>query len=75
MFPVLLLSGILDSLSWPILLLLLVLGIAIILIISKIILFIVPAAIIALVVWIISGSGTLAGIAFVAVALLSVLKR
>jgi hypothetical protein len=75
MFPVSLFFGLLDSLSWPVLLFLLVLGIAIILLISKIILFIVPAAIIAFAVWMISGSGTLAGVAFVAVAVLSILKR
>ena len=58
------------------LLALLVLGIIIIVVIVKIIFFILPAAIVALIVWLISGGNeVLAGIAFIAIALISILKR
>lgn len=57
------------------LLALLIIGIIIIVAIVKIVLFILPATIIALVVWLITGSGFLAGLAFIAVAILSILKR
>jgi hypothetical protein len=57
------------------LLLLLIVGIAIIILIVKILLFILPAAIIALVVWLLTGSLFWAGAAFLIVAFLSLLKR
>ena len=58
------------------LLILLVVGIVIIIIIAKVLLFILPAAIIAAVVWLLTGYNLFwAGIAFLAVAFLSILKR
>lgn len=57
------------------LLLLLIIGIVIIILVVKILLFILPAAIIAVVVWLITGSLFLAGLAFIAVAFISLLKR
>lgn len=65
----------LGPLGWLVLLALLVIGIIIILAIVKVLFFILPAAIIAFVVWCVSGSEVLAGIAFIAVAVLSLLKR
>ena len=73
MFPDLLLS--LGPFGWLVLLALLVIGLIIIIFIVKIILFILPAAIIALVVWLITQSEVYAGIAFIAIAVLSILKR
>ena len=73
MFPDLLLS--LGLFGWLVLLALLVIGLIIIIFIVKIILFILPAAIIALVVWLITQSEVYAGIAFIAIAVLSILKR
>lgn len=75
MFPVsLFLSfGLLGLLA---LLALIIFGIIIIVVISKILFFILPASIIALIVWLISGGNSvLAGVAFIAVAALSMLKR
>ncbi|MEM3752566.1 MAG: hypothetical protein QXM65_06410 [Candidatus Bathyarchaeia archaeon] len=57
------------------LLFLLIIGIAIIMLIVKILLFILPAAIIAAVVWFLTGSLFLAGVAFLAVAFISLLKH
>jgi len=57
------------------LLILLVIGLVIIVAIAKVILFFLPAAIIALVVWLLTGSGFLAGIAFLIIAFISVSKR
>lgn len=57
------------------LLLLLIIGIAIIILVVKILLFILPAAIIAAVVWLLTGSLFLAGVAFLAIAFISLLKR
>jgi hypothetical protein len=57
------------------LLLLLIIGIAIIILIVKILLFILPAAIVALVVWLLTGSLYWAGVAFLIVAFLTLLKR
>lgn len=57
------------------LLLLLIIGIVIVILVVKILLFILPAAIIAVVVWLITGSLFLAGLAFIAVAFISLLKR
>ena len=58
-----------------VLLALLVIGVIIIIAIVKAFFFILPAAVIALVVWLISGSEVLAGIAFIAIAVLSTLKH
>lgn len=57
------------------LLLLLIVGIAIIILIVKILLFVLPAAIIAVVVWFLTGSLFLAGVAFLAIAFISLVKR
>jgi hypothetical protein len=74
MFPELL--SILGQLDWLVLFALLIIGIVIIVVLVKIIFFILPAAIIAVIVWIFTGGNMLlTGIAFIAVALLSILKR
>lgn len=66
----------LGAFSWLVLLALLIIGIIIIVVIVKIIFFILPAAIVALVVWLVTGGDALlAGIAFIAVAFISILKR
>jgi hypothetical protein len=57
------------------LLLLLVIGLVIIILLAKVFLFILPAGIIALVVWFLTGSVFWAGVAFLVVALISLLKR
>ena len=57
------------------LLILLVIGIVVIIIIAKVLLFVLPAAIVAAVVWFLTGSLFWAGVAFLAVAFLSILKR
>jgi len=61
--------------GWLVLLALLVIGVIIIIAIVKVFFFVLPAAVIALVVWLISGSEVLAGIAFIAIAVLSISKR
>jgi len=76
MFPLYFCLGSFGLLSLLMLLVLLVLGIIIFVVIMKILFFLLPAAIVALVVWLISGGNeVLAGIAFIAIALLSILKR
>ncbi len=57
------------------LLLLLVIGLVIIILLAKVFLFILPAGIIALIVWFLTGSVFWAGVAFLVVALISLLKR
>ncbi len=57
------------------LVLLLVIGIVIIVIIAKIFLFILPAGIIAIVVWFLTGSFFWAGVAFLVVAFKSLIRR
>jgi hypothetical protein len=58
------------------LILLLAIGIAIIVVIAKIILFILPAAIVALVVWWLTGGSLFwVGVAFLVVAFISLLRR
>ncbi len=54
---------------------LLLIGILIIILIAEVLLFILPAAIVAVVVWFLTGSLFLAGIAFLIVALISLIKR
>ncbi|MEM2914823.1 MAG: hypothetical protein QXH91_05430 [Candidatus Bathyarchaeia archaeon] len=63
--------------SWDIILLvlLLIIGIIIIIVIAKIILFFFPAAIIAVVVWFLTKSLFWAGVAFLVIAFISVLRR
>lgn len=76
MFPASLFLGSMGLIGWIVLLALLIIGIIIIIVIVKILFFVLPAAIIALVVWLITGGNeALAGIAFIAVALLSLLKK
>jgi len=58
-----------------VLLILLIIGIVIIIIIAKVLFFFLPAAIIALVVWLLSGSLFWAGVAFLVIAFISVAKR
>jgi hypothetical protein len=59
-----------------ILFLLVVIGIVIIVVVAKIILFVLPAGIIALVVWFLTGGSLLwAGVAFLVVAFISILRR
>ena len=58
-----------------ILFLLVIIGIVIIIVIAKIILFVLPAGIIALVVWFLTGSIWLAGIAFLVVAFISLVLK
>ncbi|UCE96452.1 MAG: hypothetical protein JSV51_02270 [Candidatus Bathyarchaeota archaeon] len=57
------------------LLALLILGIIIIIAVVKILHFVLPAGIIALVVWLLTQNEVYAGLAFIAVAALSILKR
>lgn len=57
------------------LLLLLVIGLIIIIVIAKVLLFFLPAAIIAIVVWFLTGSWFWAGIAFLIIAFISVTRR
>lgn len=57
------------------LLILLVAGIVIIIIIAKVLLFVLPAAIVAGVVWLLTRSLFWAGVAFLAVAFLSILRK
>jgi len=55
--------------------LLLIVGLVIIILIAKVFLFVLPAGIIALVVWFLTGSFFWAAIAFLAVAVISLVKR
>ena len=57
------------------LLLFLAIGLAIIILLAKVLLFALPAAIIALVVWFLTGNLLWAGVAFLVVALISLLRR
>ena len=54
---------------------LLIIGIIIIILIAEVLLFLLPAALIAFVVWFLTGSLFLAGIAFLIVALISLSRR
>jgi len=56
-------------------LILLVIGLIIIVFIAKVLFFFLPAAIVALVVWFLTGSGLWAGIAFLVIAALSIAKH
>jgi hypothetical protein len=55
--------------------LLLIVGIVVIILIAKVILFILPAGIIALVVWFLTNSFFWAGVAFLVVAFISLIRR
>lgn len=57
------------------LILLLVVGIIIIILIAEVLIFVLPAAIIALVIWFLTRSLFLAGVAFLIIALISLLRR
>jgi len=61
--------------DFVLLLLLLIIGIVIIVLIAKIILFILPGAIVAIIVWFLTGSLFWAGVAFLVVAFISLLRR
>jgi len=67
--------GSIDLSQLAILFLLVVIGIVIIVVVAKIILFVLPAGIVALVVWFLTGSLLWAGVAFLVVALISILRR
>lgn len=69
------LSQIPSIIDLALLLLLLVIGIIIIIVVVKILLFILPAAIIAILVWFLTSSLFWAGVAFIVVALISLLKH
>jgi len=58
-----------------ILFLLVIIGIVIIVVVAKIILFVLPAGIVALVVWFLTGNLLWAGVAFLVVAFISILRR
>ena len=55
--------------------LLVIVGLAIIILIAKVLLFILPGAIIALVIWFLTGSLLWAGIAFIVVSVISLMRR
>jgi hypothetical protein len=61
--------------DFALLILLVVIGIVIIIVLAKILLFILPAGIIALIVWFLTGSFFWAGVAFLVVAFISLLRR
>jgi hypothetical protein len=68
--------GSIDLSQLAILFLLVVIGIVIIVVVAKIILFVLPAGIVALVVWFLTGGSLLwAGVAFLVVAFISILRR
>jgi hypothetical protein len=58
-----------------ILFLLVVVGLVIIILIAKVLLFILPGAIIALVIWFLTGSLLWAGVAFIVVSFISLVRR
>jgi hypothetical protein len=58
-----------------VLVLLLVIGLVIIIALAKVLLFVLPAAIIAIVVWFLTGSIFWAGVAFLVIALISLVMR
>ena len=55
--------------------LLVIVGLVVIILIAKVLLFILPGAIIALVVWFLTGSLLWAGIAFIVVSVISLVRR
>lgn len=57
-----------------VLLVLLIIGIIIIVVIAKVLLFFLPAAIIAIVVWFLTGNWVLAGVAFLIIAFISIAR-
>jgi hypothetical protein len=75
MVPPSLFLGSFGVLGVLVLLALVIVGILIIIVIAKVLFFILPAAIIALAVWWLTEEAVYAGIAFIAVAVLSLLKH
>jgi len=75
MAPPIPLPGLPPLLELIALLFLVVIGIIIIIVIAKVLLFFLPAAIIAIVVWFLSGSLFWGGVAFLIIAFISVVKR
>ena len=68
--------GSIDLSQLAILFLLVIIGIVIIVVVAKIILFVLPAGIVALVVWFLTNGSLLwAGVAFLVVAFISLLRR
>jgi len=65
-------SGLYDIV---LLILLLFLGLVLIILLVKVVLFVLPAAIVALVVWVLTESFFWAGVAFLVVALISLVRR
>ncbi len=65
-------GGLFDA---ALLILFVIIGIVIIILIAKVLLFILPAAIIAFIIWFLTGSLFLAGIAFIIIALISLARR
>ena len=62
-------------LEWVFLLILLIIGVLIILFIAKVLFFFLPAAVVALIVWLITHDKTLTGITFLLIAAISIAKR
>lgn len=72
LFPIPILSGIIDIIA---LIFLIIIGLVIIVIIASLIIFLLPAAIVAFVVWFLTGSLFLAGIAFLIIAIISAIRH
>jgi hypothetical protein len=63
-------------LEWAVLFILLIIGLLIIVFVAKVLFFFLPAAIVALIVWLITGGNRLlTGIAFLIIAAISIAKR
>lgn len=72
LFPFPILPDVFDFIA---LVLLVVIGLFIIVVVVKLIVFLLPAAVVAFVVWFLTGSLFLAGIAFLVIAVISAAKR
>ena len=75
MVPTSLFLGSFGVVGLLVLLALVIIGILLIIVIAKVLFFVLPAAIVALGVWWLTGEAVYAGIAFIAVAVLSLLKH
>lgn len=64
-----------SLLELAVLLILLIIGVLIILFIAKVLFFLLPAAIIAIIVWFITNDRLLTGVAFLLIAAISIAKR
>ncbi|MCW4047218.1 MAG: hypothetical protein NWE99_06615 [Candidatus Bathyarchaeota archaeon] len=73
--PIITVPGLPGLYDLLLLLLLVVVGLVIIIVLAKVLLFILPGAIIAFVVWLLTGSLLWAGIAFLIVSFISIAKR